>query len=65
MNFSQDILIVLLIAIFAQSTGTELANNTNFLLLLLLALAGFNNNRCNTNSCCCGNYNNYFQRSFF
>ena len=60
MNFSQDILIVLLIAIFAQSTGTELANNTNFLLLLLLALAGFNNNRGN---CCCNN--NLFQRSFF
>lgn len=59
MNFSQDILLVLLIAIFAQSTNTELANNTNFLLLLLLALAGFNN----FGSCCCNGFNN--QRSFF
>ena len=63
MNFSQDILIVLLIAIFAQSTGTELANNTNFLLLLLLALAGFNNGFGFGNNCCCTNNN--FQRSFF
>lgn len=61
MNFSQDILIVLLIAIFAQATGTELANNTNFLLLLLLALAGFNHGF-GFNNCCC---NNNFQRSFF
>lgn len=60
MNFSSDILLVLLLAVFAQYTGTDLANNTNFLLLLLLALAGFNNGFCN-NNCCCNN----FQRSFF
>lgn len=39
MNFSQDIMLILMISIFAQSTGTELATNTNFLLLLLLALS--------------------------
>ncbi|MDD2445981.1 MAG: hypothetical protein PHX09_04165 [Clostridia bacterium] len=42
MNFSQDILLVLLLSVIAQSTGTELATNTNFLLLLLLALSGRN-----------------------
>ena len=49
MNFSQDILLVLLISILASSTNTELANNTNILLILLLALAGNYpnfNNRC-------------------
>ena len=63
MNFSQDIVLVLLISIFAQSTGTELATNTNFLLLLLLALSAQNQgcnqcgcppNPCNPcNPCCC------------
>ncbi|MDD2227257.1 MAG: hypothetical protein PHH71_01570 [Clostridia bacterium] len=48
MNFSQDILLVLMLSIFAQSTGTELATNTNFLLLLLLALSA---NRCCTPTC--------------
>ncbi len=54
MNFSQDILLVLLLSIFAQSTGTELANNTNFLLLLLLALSGNNwyGGGCGCNSGC-------------
>lgn len=59
MNFSQEILLVLLISIFAQSTGTELATNSNFLLLLLLALSA--KNQCNPcgcppnpcNPCCC------------
>lgn len=68
MNFSQDILLVLLISIFAQSSGTELSTNSNFLLLLLLALNGQNNRgccgcgcnscgcySCGCNSCGCGN----------
>lgn len=50
MNFSQDILLVLLISVIAQSSGTELATNTNFLLLLLLALSG-SRNQCNTCGC--------------
>ncbi|MDD3397190.1 MAG: hypothetical protein PHR96_01445 [Clostridia bacterium] len=50
MNFSQDIVLVLLISIFAQSTGTELATNTNFLLLLLLALSA-QNQCCNPCGC--------------
>ena len=40
MNFSQDILLVMLIGIIASASGTDLATNTNILLLLLLALAG-------------------------
>ena len=46
MNFSQDILMVLLLSTIAQGTGTELATNTNFLLLLLLALNGQNSSGC-------------------
>ncbi len=53
MNFSQDILLVLLIGIIASATGTDLATNTNILLLLLLTLAGNSNNI--TNGCCCQN----------
>ena len=56
MNFSQDILMVLLISILASSTNTDLANNTNMLLILLLALSGnngFNNGYCPNN--CAGN----------
>jgi len=59
MNFSQEILMVLLISVIAQSTGTELATNSNFLLLLLLSLSG--RNQCipcgcppdPCNPCCC------------
>lgn len=54
MNSSQDILLILLLSIFAQSTGTELGTNSNYLLLLLLALSANNNNGCN-NNCGCTN----------
>lgn len=40
---SQDILLVLLLSIFANATDTNLNTNTNFLLLLLLALSNGNN----------------------
>jgi hypothetical protein len=50
MNFSQDILFVLLISVIANATNTDLATNTNFLLLLLLALS----NNGGTSSCGCG-----------
>ena len=71
MNFSRDILSVLLLSIFASSTGTDLANNSNILLILLLALSNNNscgcNNGCNScnscnncNSCNCGCNNRLF-----
>ena len=38
------ILFAILIAIIAQATNTDLANNTTFLLLLLLALGAYGQN---------------------
>ena len=74
MNFSQDILTVLLISIFAQSAGTELSTNSNYLLLLLLALSSSGNscgcNNCGCNNCCtnpcssCGSCNSCGGRLF-
>lgn len=60
MSFSTDILLVLLLAIIAQATNIDLANNTTFLLLLLLILAGFNGGV--QSNCCSGNFLN--QRSY-
>ena len=54
MNFSQDILLVLLISILTNATGTELANNSTILLILLLALYGNTSNQSNCN-CGCNN----------
>ena len=56
MNFSQDILMVLLISVVANATNTELANNSNILLILLLAMYGNNNQ----NTCNCGCNRNLF-----
>lgn len=55
--FSQDILLVLLLSIFASANDVELANNTNFLLLLLLVLSQSNTgcNPCNNGCNCRGN----------
>ena len=57
------ILFAIIIAVIAQATNTDLANNTSILLLLLLALGAYNQNGnscgCN-NNCACNN-----QRSFF
>ena len=52
MNFSQDVLLVLLISILASATNTELANNSTILLILLLALAGNNFNNTPNPQCC-------------
>ena len=53
MNFSQDILLVLLISIVANATGTDLANNSTILLILLMAMYGnTNQNNC---GCVCSN----------
>lgn len=45
------ILFAILIAIIAQATNTDLANNTTFLLLLLLALGAYGQNSNNHNNC--------------
>ena len=55
MNFSNNVLLVLLLSIFAGATNTELNNNTNFLLLLLLTLSNGNL----TGGCGCNNGCNY------
>ena len=39
MNFTQDVLLVLLIGVIAAATDTDLATNTNILLLILLFLS--------------------------
>jgi len=50
MNFQLTLLIVLAIAILAQATNIDLANNTTFLLLLLLALGAYGfSSGCRTN----------------
>ena len=54
MNFSQDILMILLISIIASATGTDLATNTNILLILLLALVGLPSNNTSTCNTCSG-----------
>lgn len=49
MNFTQDVLLVLLIGVIASATDTDLATNTNILLLILLFLS----TQDNTNGSCC------------
>lgn len=53
MNFSNDVLLVLLLSIFASANNIDLNTNTNFLLLLLLILSGLNTgcNSCGCNPC--------------
>lgn len=43
------ILFAILIAVIAQATNTNLANNATFLLLLVLALGSYGQNRCCNN----------------
>lgn len=63
MNFSNEILLVMLIGIIASATDTDLATNTNILLLLLLILLSNGNSCGNCCSGCDGNGN--FRTSFF
>lgn len=49
------ILFAILIAVIAQATNTNLANNSTFLLLLVLALGMYGQNRC-----CCNNFQSGF-----
>lgn len=56
MEFSNEILLVMLIGIIASATDTDLASNTNILLLLLLILLS----NSGSSNCCssfdsCGN----------
>ncbi len=59
MNYTSDILLVLLIGIFAQSNNVNLATNQSFLFLLLLILLGRN-----SSGSCCRN-NNFITSSLF
>lgn len=55
MNFSNDVLLVLLLSIFTSANNVDLNNNTNFLLLLLLVLSGNTCSSCSgCNPCSCG-----------
>lgn len=59
-DFSQEILLVLLIGVIASATDTDLATNTNILLLILLFLSGQTGS---SGSCCsssCPNRTSFF-----
>ena len=56
-NFSQELLLLIMIGVFANANDLDLANNTTILLLLALIL--FNGNDTINNSCCCRNSNNF------
>ena len=57
-NFSQELLLLIMIGVFANANDVDLANNTTILLLLALIL--FNGGTEDNNSCCCRNrYNNF------
>ena len=53
MNFTDDVLLVLLLSIFTSANNVDLTTNTNFLLLLLLILSVGAQNQC-PNPCVCG-----------
>ncbi len=57
-NFSQELLLLIMIGVFANANDVDLANNTTILLLLALIL--FNGGTDYNNSCCCRNRYNYF-----
>lgn len=53
-NFSEQLLLLILIGVFANANDVDLANNTTILLLLALIL--FNGSGIsNSNGCCCRN----------
>ncbi len=64
MDFSNEILLVMLIGVVASATDTDLANNTNILLILLLVLiqCGCCNpcDPCDRDTCCCGRRTSFF-----
>lgn len=63
MNFTQDVLFVLLIGVIASATDTDLATNTNILLLILLFLSTQDNT--NNGSCCSSNLGCGLSRTSF
>ncbi len=60
MNFSNDILLVLLLGIVAEGNNVNLATNQSFLFLLLLILLGNNNH-----SHCCPGRTSFVSSSLF
>lgn len=57
-NFSQELLLLIFLGVFANANDVDLANNTTILLLLALIL--FNGGNEDSNSCCCRNRFNQF-----
>lgn len=53
MNFSDNVLLVLLLSIFTNANNVDLNTNTNFLLLLLLTLSSNQQSTC-PGTCGCG-----------
>lgn len=64
MNFTQDVLLVLLIGVIAAATDTDLATNTNILLLILLFLST-QDNLSTCSSCCSQNLGSGLSRTSF
>ena len=57
-NFSQELLLLILIGVVANGNDVDLANNTSILLILALVLFNGNNSSCGCSSCnngCCRN----------
>ena len=58
-NNTQEFLLLILIALFANANDINLANNTTTLLLFALILFG-NSFNFGQNNCCCGRFFNTF-----
>ena len=50
-NFTEEILLLIILGVFANANNVDLANNTSILLILALILFNSNHN----NNCCCNN----------
>jgi len=55
MNNTTEILLLIMIGVFASANDVDLANNTTILLLLALILLGDNQNLFGFNRCRCNN----------
>ena len=65
MNFTQDVLFVLLIGLLAEATDTDLATNSTILLLILLFLSTNQSGSSQTSPCCSSNLGNGFSLTSF
>ena len=54
-NFTQELLILFMLGVFANANDVDLANNTSILLLLALILFNNNSNGCMCRNGCGGN----------